>query len=245
MVAVTPPSESERLFVIAIGRLHVGAIQPEWLIAWEELKKPAKADGSPDWVTYSATRQVVHHARNEVVRSTLAQHPEATHLFFLDDDICMPPDGLLRLLGHNMPVVTGLYIQRGVPFLPVVYRRTPEGRHMQITQFCDGLQVIDACGAGCLLIRTDVLRAIAATGEPWFDWPPSGIAEDLAFCARVQALGFPILLDFGVKCTHLTTIEVTYEVFAQRLAEGLTFETDALARMSQEVRPWPPADLAH
>lgn len=227
--------------MLAIGRVHGGMVFPDWISSWEEMRKPTKADGSPDWVTFSTYRQVVHTARNSVVKSMLAKVPEATHLFFVDDDICVPPDGLLRLLSHDLPIVTGLCIQRAAPMLPTVYRCDEQGRHINITRFCEDLQQIDACGCGCLLIRTDVLRAIEATGEPWFDWPANGLSEDLAFCARARALGFPIALDFAVKCTHLGILEVTYDLFAQLAAteDGITYGNDELARLSQEVRPWP------
>lgn len=227
--------------VIAIGRLHIGAVLPEWLTAWEEMRKPAKPDGSPDWITWQSMRQVVHHARNEIVKSTLTRYPEATHLFFIDDDICVPPDGLLRLLSHNLPVVTGMYVQRALPTLPVVFRRDKNGHHVHLTKFCTGLQEVDGCGAGCLLIRTDVLRAIEATGEPWFNFPKSGISEDLAFCERVKKLGYPIVLDLDVRCTHLGIMEFTYDLFEQAATDGLSYETDDLARLSQDVRPWKPA----
>lgn len=226
--------------MIAIGRLHIGAVLPEWLTAWEELKKPAKPDGKPDWVTWTAQRQVVHHARNEIVKATLTRYPEATHLFFIDDDVCVPPDGLLRLLSHNLPVVTGLYVQRAAPMLPVVYRRDKEGHHTHITKFCEGLQEVDACGAGCLLIRTDVLRAIEETGERWFDYT-GGISEDLSFCSRVKALGYPIVLDFDVKCTHLGILAASYEMFMEA-SKDLTYADDELARLSQEVRPYHPVE---
>lgn len=225
--------------LIAIARLHIGAVLPEWLTSWEEMRKPTKPDGSPDWITWNTARQVVHHARNEIVKNTLTRFPEATHLFFLDDDVCVPPDGLMRLLSHDLPVVTGMYVQRALPMLPVVFRRDSEGHHVHLTRFCEGLQEVDGCGAGCLLIRADVLRKIEATGEPWFDFPASGISEDLAFCERVKRLGYPIILDLDVKCTHLGIFEYTYELFsAQAANDGLKYDTDDLARLSQDVRPY-------
>ena len=222
---------------IAIGRLHIGAVQPEWLVSWEELKKPTKPDGSPDWITWNSKRQIVHVARNDIVKATLEQHPEVTHLFFIDDDIMMPPDGLMQLLSRDLPVVTGLYVHRSIPMLPVVFRCNENGQHISITKFCDGLQQVDACGAGCLLIRTDVLRAIQATGEPWFDFSQN-MSEDLAFCRRVRQLGYPIVLDFDVKCGHLTTLEITYEMFLQRNEENYHYGDEEIKRLSQEVRPW-------
>lgn len=242
--------------VIAIGRLHVGPILPEWLTAWEELRKPVTPDGKPDWVTYQAVRSVAHAARNDIVRSVLARQPDATHLFFLDDDVTVPPDGLLKLLAdsveQDIPLVTGLYIQRGEPHLPVVYRRVTEGpaagRHFNLTQFTPGLQEVDAAGAGCLLIRMDVLRALEAakaqSGQEWFDYLPP-FSEDLSFCIRARALGFRMALDWDVKCGHLTTVEVTYDTFAQRAASGqIDYQDATLRALSQVVIPWRAAGAA-
>lgn len=225
--------------MIAIGRMHIGPVLPEWLSAWEALKKPVNPDGSAGWVTFQSVRQVVHSGRNEIVKGVLRDAPNATHLFFIDDDVTLPADGLVRLLSHaDAPVVSGLYIQRGEPYLPVAYRRTPAGHYVHITRFADDdLQEIDGCGGGCLLIRTDVLRAIEATGEPWFDWSMN-MSEDLAFCRRAQQLGYRIALDPSVKCAHLTVSEVTYEVFAERRARGMAFDSDEIERLSSEVVPW-------
>lgn len=224
--------------MIVIGNLHVGMVSPEWIINWEELNKPLKPDGKPDWVTYSVTRQIVHQARNDIVKAMLQNHPEATHLFFIDDDICVPSDGLLRLLSHNLPVVTGFCIQRATPFMPTVFHKRGDDKLVVATKFCDGLQEVDACGGGCLLIRADVLRAIEETGEPWFDWPASGLSEDLAFCERVKRLGYPIVLDFDVRCTHLGTLYANYEMFEQIYHGEFKFETEEMARVSQTVRPY-------
>jgi hypothetical protein len=232
--------------VIAIARLHIGAILPEWLTAWEQLQKPTTPDGQPDWVTFQAVRQVVHSARNDIIRAVLREVPHATHVFFLDDDVLVPPDGLLRLLAdsvaHDIPIVSGLYIMRGEPHLPVVYRAHPGGHHVQVTAFCPGLQEIDAAGAGALLIRMDVLRALEAegqrTGEWWFDYLPP-FSEDLSFCVRARRLGFRLALDWDVQCGHLTTIEVTYETFQQRSDRGeVGYGSEELRALSQQVRPW-------
>lgn len=224
--------------MIGIGRLHVGAVLPEWITSWEELKKPVKPDGSPDWATWNAVRQVVHQARNDIVKAALKHTPKITHMFFIDDDITVPPDGLLQLLSHDVPVVTGLCIQRGFPYLPCVFHRGEDNKLVHVTKFCEGLQEIDACGAACLLIRRDVLEAVEATGEKWFDWPASGISEDLAFCERVKKLGYPIALDFAVKCGHLGVIEVNYATFLEAYRDGVTYGSDEIARVSQLVRPY-------
>ena len=224
--------------MIAIGRYHIGAVLPEWLDAWEQLRKPTKSDGTPDWAIYSVKRQLVHTARNHIIASALDQYPdELTHVFFLDDDVIVPPDGLFRMLNTNLPVVTGFCIQRNEPYFPCVYRRNAEGKHIHLTHFVQGLQQVDACGGACLLVRVDVLRAIQKTGEPWFDFPQNGISEDLAFCDRVTKLGFPIVLNFDVQCDHLGILHANLALF-QQIQSTITHDNEEIARLTQDVRPW-------
>jgi hypothetical protein len=139
---------------------------------------------------------------------------------------------------HDLPLVTGLCVQRQKPHYPCVYRLIPsDDKYTFLTRFRPGLQQIDACGAACLLIRTDVLRAIP---PPWFDWPDSSRGEDIAFCERARAAGFPIVLDFDVRCTHLGVLEATYELFVRETLPNVTFGSEEIARLSQDMRPWPP-----
>ena len=51
--------------------------------------------------------QPVDHARNLCVRHFLAG--TWTHLFFVDSDIELPDDALLRLLAADVPIASGLY----------------------------------------------------------------------------------------------------------------------------------------
>jgi hypothetical protein len=76
----------------------------------------------------------------------------------------------------------------------------------------DTLIQIDAAGTGCLLVHRSVLEAIQAAAEPaegdawcWFrDLPFEGnwLGEDLYFCRRVRALGFPIFGHTGAILPH-------------------------------------------
>jgi GT2 family glycosyltransferase len=156
----------------------------------------------------------------------------ATHVFVLDDDILPPPDGLLRLLAHDVPIVSGLCVQRDPPHLPAAYRRGAD-LHVPLTRFCAGLQSVDAVGAACLLVKTEVFQRLE---PPWFEFAP-GFSEDLFFCAQARRHGYEVLLDFAVQCGHLTTLPVTYQDFA-RHAGAVTFGSEELRMLSQDVRPW-------
>jgi hypothetical protein len=192
--------------MIVIGIPTVGVMSAEFFSAYEALRKPTLPDGSPDWVTITVRRQVIQRARNTIVAHAVRQepappylrgiptpYPEATHVFFLDDDVLVPPDGLLRLLAHDVPIVSGFYVERAAPHFPVAYRHGAD-LHVPLTRFCSGLQRVDAVGAGCLLVKTEVFRAL----EPeWFAFAP-GYSEDSYFCAQARRAGFEVLLDFDV-----------------------------------------------
>jgi GT2 family glycosyltransferase len=103
-------------------------------------------------------------------------------------------------------MVTGLYIQRkpGQHILEV-YRNTPHGQlNVQIEDFRDEIEKIDACGLGCCLIKTEVLKSV---GYPQFVYHDAiemrdTISEDVDFCNKVRAKGFDIWADTVVKCRH-------------------------------------------
>jgi hypothetical protein len=71
---------------------------------------------------------------------------------------------------------------------------------------------VDAAGTGCLLVHRSVLETMqdkcdTNQGKDWawfWDGPIDGewIGEDLLFCRRVRALGFPIYAHTGAILPH-------------------------------------------
>ena len=60
-------------------------------------------------------------ARNEACKKAL--EIGASHLFFIDSDIVVPSDGVLRLLRHNVPLISGVYCRRSPPVgVPVMMK---------------------------------------------------------------------------------------------------------------------------
>lgn len=150
----------------------------------------------------------------------------ATHLFFLDSDVIVPRDGVMRLLARNVPVISGMYCRRSPPAsVPVMMK--PVGHW--ITQLPPAHQPVievDVVGAGCLLIHRDVLTNLPPQreGHHWFDWrvdlpqlaqqgfPP--LSEDFTFCMAVkEKLGIPILVDTSIACKHVGLAQSTYGKF--------------------------------
>jgi hypothetical protein len=220
--------------VIVIGLPRYGPVAPEWLYAYDRLCKPPYRE-------LSVARSPVHVARNLIVTETLRDYPAASHLLFLDDDVIPEPDALERLLAHDVPVVSGMYCERAAPHRPVAYRLGHDGeqeRHVVLTRFCPGLQVVDAVGVGCLLVNLDVYRALEPSS--WFDFA-DGLGEDLYFCRQLRRAGIPILLDGDVLCGHLTLAAVSLRDFQRYEQDGqITFDGPEIRALSQTPRPWRP-----
>ncbi len=132
------------------------------------------------------------------------------YLFCVDADIVMPKNTLMRMINSRKDVISGLYIQRiedthtlelykfidGVPgFHNIPY---PEIKDKGITE-------VAACGFGCVLINSDVLRTMT---YPHFVYKSAldhrhTFSEDIFFCAKAKEAGYKIYADPGIVCDHV------------------------------------------
>lgn len=150
-------------------------------------------------------------SRNKLCKRALEHGCE--WIFFVDDDNGLRPDTLLRLLAHDKPIVSGLYLNRNQPFHPIAFsHRTEDGLYVPIDLLAlpgEGLLQVQAVGAGCLLIRREVLEAI---GDNWFqhgrvdDWDAS---EDIIFCEQARAAGFEVFVDLGMPVGHMAPVAIS------------------------------------
>ena len=141
------------------------------------------------------------YARNCAVRHFLAQL-EFTHLFFLDSDVEPPLDALERLLALEAPIATGCY-GVGRPHWALAEYREGHFHLLKALPERERPFAVAGCGAGCLLIRREVLEKIA---WPWFRWVerPDGsqVGEDIYFSAKANEAGYAIRAHPGVICGH-------------------------------------------
>lgn len=163
-------------------------------------------------------------ARNKLVQRVLDSNSD--WIFFVDDDQALRPDTLMRLLSYEKPIVSGLYLNRNRPFFPIAFsERAEDGTYIPIdlpTLPKEGLLQVQAVGAGCLLIRREVLEAI---GENWFqhgrvdDWDAS---EDIIFCEQARAAGYEIFVDLGTQVGHFAPAAVWPSWVDQEWAVGFS-----------------------
>lgn len=150
----------------------------------------------------------IDEARNEIAKLVVDNDTNPSYLFFLDDDVIMPPNTLRILINRmqNLPedvgAITGVYYAKSEPGEPLIFKEKGRGSYYD-WKVGDFFQTW-AAGCGLVLIRAEVLRRMKEQrGEPWFaiDYgltqTPDGkmearaITEDLYFYTKMQETTAP------------------------------------------------------
>ena len=178
------------------------------------------------------TGSLIYDARN--LLSLTAIQGGFDRVLWLDSDIKMPPDALVRL-ARDMDVteadmVTGVYYKRKLPTAPVIYESVAPPKKVNgqmIAQVpCyenypkDSLFRIGACGFGCVMTSVRLLKALWDAYGPPFS-PVMWAGEDISFCWQAKKENAEIYCDSRVICGHIGTI-----TFGEWMAEkkGVTNE---------------------
>lgn len=195
------------------GTTH-GLVVPEWAVTLANLVWPMNTTVA--WAPVKGLPRDT--ARNNIAEETLRLG--APYLWFIDDDVQVPPDAARHLLTtikqapDDVMVVGGIYCGKLDPPEPLVYvGGNGTGAHWKWKRGdifeCSGI------ATGCMLIKTEVFKHIE---KPWFrdvDGETEGwnvehkaptaylnMTDDLWFCEKIQAAGFKILADTRVLCSH-------------------------------------------
>lgn len=157
-------------------------------------------------------------------------------LLMVDADMVWEEDALDRLLEvadpNETPIVGGLCFggRGGKQIFPTIYKLVEidgmPGTEKVEDYPRDGLVTCGATGAAFLLVHKRVFVEMKkAFGKlpngrenpyPWFVEASNGgrpFGEDIAFCMKAQALGFPVKVHTGVKIGHIKNIELNEEEF--------------------------------
>lgn len=193
---------------VLVGILHTEATTIAWSFGLRNLIVPGQilpVSGMP-----------FDHGRNSIVQTALTNG--FSHVFMLDSDVIPPRDTILRLMSHNLPVVSGVYCRRSPPHgVPVMLKGG-----QWITQLpASGLMEVDLVGAGCLLVHRSVFESIPhqRPGKPWFDWkvdqqgilpPEECLSEDFSWNRWIRKHGVKIFVDCSIRCRHIGYAEADF-----------------------------------
>jgi hypothetical protein len=198
----------------------VGSIQRECDAALQELERRGyrvlRVDG------YAAIDQ----ARNQLATDALIQGFEET--LWIDSDIGFHPDDVEKLRRHELPIVCGIYAQKGKR----VFACELAAGTQHVTFGSEGgLLEIQYAGTGFLLIRREVYSTIQRQlqlpicndrfGRPMIPFfqpiaqsSDDGywyLAEDYSFCERARQSGFNVFADTSIRLMHIGTYSYGWE----------------------------------
>lgn len=146
---------------------------------------------------------------------------ECTHCFFVDDDVVLRPDALLRLLAHDKDMVGGLYLMRNYPHLPILFDESYNDGRCKFSFLTPGRKgLVEAVntGLGCALIKTEVFKKME---QPWIrigQLEKDHWCDDIDFFNRARnEYGFKLYVDLEVQAGHM--IHAT--IFPHRAEDGV------------------------
>ncbi len=127
----------------------------------------------------------------------------ASHMLFWDSDIKAPPDCIVKLVNHHLPIVAVNYPTKEPEPRPTAFIETDDYIGPCFTQKQHtGLQAVSSCGFGLMLIEMGVLQAMST---PLFQFTQDGPekikteTEDVFFCRKARESGFDIVIDHDLS----------------------------------------------
>lgn len=168
-----------------------------------------------------ANSSLITQARSKIA-NFFVNNTEHEYLFFLDSDIGFEPQDVIKLLSHQMPIVSGAYPMKIIPERYCIDVSQPEQRQGDLLK-------INGNGMGFVLIHRQVFLDIAKQ-YPGLKYVPSDyhsdtphtpaemdnsyhyfaehksqngfMSEDKSFFHRASQVGYDIWLDTSIRLNH-------------------------------------------
>lgn len=167
---------------------------------------------------------LIYDARNSLCEK--ACNDGFDRILWLDTDMTFPPDTFERLhadLDEGREFVCGIYTTRREPVHPVIYDKLTHFKeegpkaHWMREYPEDKIFEVAACGFGCVMMTTKLVRDIYTTfGHPFS--PIVGFGEDLSFCIRAAQIGRELWCDPTIKLGHIGYKTYTEEAWRKEVA---------------------------
>ena len=150
---------------------------------------------------------LAHVARDKIAKKAINE--DYSHVLWLDSDMVFTPELLedLSFSGHDF--VTGVAAARRPPHMICLFHDLDLNHltHVEPEELTGDAFEIAGCGFACVLISTEILRAVCIANDSCF-LPMKDYGEDLAFCLRAKALGYRIWAEPSVRVGHIGHLTV-------------------------------------
>ena len=175
-----------RCLIALIGRLNADGVEFD-------------VDIESGTLVYFARERIANKAINEGY----------THVLWLDSDMIFKPELLDDLMFSGKPFVSGIYHARRPGYASCIFKAIDPNKMVEHwnDEYPRETFEIAGCGFGCVLIETEILRAVNHNFGTCFT-PILNMGEDLAFCQRAHDLGHKIYCEPSVVLGHVGHITI-------------------------------------
>lgn len=163
---------------------------------------------------FFAAGTYVHTSRQDLAEKAVENGADC--VLWLDSDMRFPKDLLIRLMRHNEDMVGINYSKRGLPPEFVAIKRISPPEALVTDEDSTGLEDVEACGFGAVLMKTKVLLETERPDKPWFwyEWDAEEgqqTGEDVYFCQQAREAGMDVYVDHDLskECGHIGTFKYT------------------------------------
>ena len=199
--------------VVGINSL-VSTTQPAYSNHIQLFYRLGRSYPNIDFCLVNPPRMSIDKMRN--LAAETAMSIEATHLWFIDDDVLLPSpfDALDKLLACKAPVAAANVIIRGWPFNHMFFTKKKGKNGLYFVkdipkEYRNKQMPVDAVGFSCCLIEVSLLKQL---NKPFFITGTHN-TEDIYFCLKVRDK-FPdckIIVDTSLVCGHILSAEIIEE----------------------------------
>lgn len=217
--------EGRRLFVAIPA--HDGRLNIKTSFALCQFMVEAARLGIKVYLSDLSNCSIITMARNALVNEFLKT--DATELLFIDSDVVVNPDAILRLMAQSgdKDVTAGAYPRRAKDkkfFTDVYYNSTGD------VEFENSLMRVERVGTGFMLVQRHVIETLIKNHPEWtyentmtgeqmsavFDFKivdGKYVGEDYLFCDRVRAEGFKVYIDVEISLPHIGSETFTSDFY--------------------------------
>jgi hypothetical protein len=170
-------------------------------------------------------KMYTHTASNTLANNALEQAID--YIFWTENDMLLPFDCITKLydvLKHTKKLIaSGIYFLRGNGTRPCLFNRIPgeKYKYTPVLMFPEkSVFTIDCPGMGCVLMHTDVFRALET---PFFDLKENTYGQDMYFYSKVKDSKIDVLCDSNITCGHMGSRQIyTIEDYRKFISETKT-----------------------
>jgi glycosyltransferase involved in cell wall biosynthesis len=201
---------------------HGGIVSEKTTMSLFNLGKLLARNNIPHGLLTQANSSLITQGRSKIANFFI-NNTEHEYLFFLDSDIGFHPEDVLKLISHQVDIVSGAYPMKTIPVRYCINIQQPEERKGDLIK-------ITGNGMGFVLVHRNVLLKMAQNFPELKYTPPTDnsnfpltqneinnsyhyfmehkennafMSEDKSFFYRARMLGYDIWLDTSIRLQHI------------------------------------------